>query len=92
MYNYWTIIHTYRTSAETKGKDDMKAFKLTENAEKFLSRNPSFLGRFKGYSFYECPIHGEDANIKAITIDGKLATTNCWDYDVAELTYWIANR
>jgi hypothetical protein len=33
MYNYWTIIHTYRTSAETKGKRIMARKFYGEEAE-----------------------------------------------------------
>jgi len=65
---------------------------LTENAKKFLAMEPFKYGRISGYTFYECPIYGDENFVKAITPDGKLVSTGNYEYDREELTYWIARR
>lgn len=54
---------------------------LTENAKKFLSKNPTLLGCYNAYRFYECPIHGDESDIKVITREGKYKRTGCYDMD-----------
>ena len=63
---------------------------LTANATKFLALNPTRLAGRRGYTFYECPIHGDEARIKAITPEGKLVTTDSYELD--DINDWIDKR
>ena len=63
---------------------------LTANAKKFLAMNPTYLTRRRGYTFYECPIHGDEARIKAITPEGKIVSTDSYELD--DLNDWIDMR
>lgn len=54
---------------------------LTPNAKKFLAKNPTLLGTKFGYKFYEHPTLGDETDIKTITPDGKLLSTDCYDMD-----------
>jgi hypothetical protein len=63
---------------------------LTTNARKFLAKNPTFLTRRRGFIFYECPTHGDEACIKAITPAGKLVSTD--SYELSDLNDWIDKR
>ena len=63
---------------------------MTPNAEKFLAKNPTRLTASRGYTFYECPIHGDEARIKAITPEGKLVSTD--SYETSDLNDWIDKR
>ena len=40
------------------------------NKDKVLAKNPTLEGRFDGYDFYECPIHGDERPLIAIGPNG----------------------
>jgi hypothetical protein len=52
---------------------------LTENAQNFLSHNPTELCSVAGVRFYEHPLRGDNAPIYAVTAAGKLVNTGFWD-------------
>lgn len=63
---------------------------LTENAQKFLAKNPTLLETKWGYSFYEHPTLGDETDIKMITPDGKYKSTDC--YDMESIHEWLENE
>jgi hypothetical protein len=63
---------------------------LTENAKKFLAKNPTHLTNRQGYKFYECPVHGDTAYIWAITPAGRLVKTD--SYEMEDLSDWVDDR
>ena len=65
---------------------------LTDNANRFLTRHPYCYGTIRGYSFYECPIYGDETDLKCITPEGKLISTSEYEWDHEELDYWITRR
>jgi len=54
---------------------------LSENAQKFMSHNPTLLGRCSGYKFYEHPILGDESPIYVISPKGKIAKSDFWEVD-----------
>lgn len=44
---------------------------LTENAKKFLDRNPTLIGVVNGHKFYEHPELGDESDLIVITPDGR---------------------
>lgn len=57
---------------------------LSPNAQAFLAKNPTRIAIVGGFAFYECPTHGDEAPLRALTPDGKLKTSPFWDAPSAE--------
>lgn len=59
---------------------------LSDNAKKFLAKNPTFIGVVGGYRFYESIAHGDEVSLLVITLDGRLKQSSFWElptvYDV----------
>ena len=53
--------------------------KLTANAEKFIAKNPTFIGRVAGYLFYESIAHGDEVSLLVVTLDGRLKQSSFWE-------------
>lgn len=51
----------------------------TEKAKKFLSKEPTFLGRVHGCDLYEHPEYGDESRLMAITPDGRVKKTEHWE-------------
>lgn len=51
----------------------------TDNAIKFLAKNPTFLGRVNGVDLYESPTMGDESPLIAITSDGRVKRTEHWE-------------
>lgn len=60
---------------------------LTENAKKFLAKNPTKLGSQFGYDFYEHPVLGDETDIRMITPTGEYKRTGC--YDMESVSDWL---
>lgn len=56
----------------------------TVAAEKFLNRNPTFIGTVNGTDLYEHPIYGDENPLIAITADGRCLSTGNWELPSAE--------
>ena len=56
----------------------------TDNAKKFMSKNPTFLGRVHGVDLYESPTMGDEVTLRAITADGRLKKTDHWEVPSAQ--------
>jgi hypothetical protein len=54
---------------------------LTENAQSFLARKPTYIGTYKGNKYYEHPELGDEACLQCITKDGKYKRSSCWDME-----------
>ena len=54
---------------------------LSEKAQRFLTKKPTKIGTVQGYSYYECPIHGDETYMKVITPEGKLKTSCHYELD-----------
>jgi hypothetical protein len=51
----------------------------TENATKFLAKNPTFLFSAFGNDYYEHPELGDETTLQVITSDGKKKASSFWD-------------
>lgn len=51
----------------------------TTAAERFLAKNPTFIGRVNEWDFYECPIDGDESPLIAITEAGFKRLTSEWE-------------
>ena len=54
---------------------------LTENARKFLAKNPTLIYQRMGWKFYECPNRGDEGELWVITPEGKVKRTDFWEAD-----------
>ena len=53
----------------------------TLNAERFLAKNPSFLGSHNGADYYEHPTYGDDEPMHCIDTDGEVYRSDFYDMD-----------
>lgn len=51
----------------------------TDNAKKFLAKDPTLLGRVHGVDLYEHPTLGDESPLMAITADGRVKRTDHWE-------------
>jgi hypothetical protein len=51
----------------------------TEKARAFIAKNPTLIGRVNGVDLYEHPTKGDESQLVAITADGRLRPTDCWE-------------
>lgn len=52
---------------------------LTENAKKFMSRNPQLIAVVGDHRFYEHPVHGDEVDLVVITPDGRKKSSGFYD-------------
>ena len=51
---------------------------------KFFALNPSLIGTVGDYTFYECPVRGDESSLYAVNkVDGSWGRT--WHHDVPSL-------
>ena len=58
---------------------------LKPNAAKFMKKNPTLIGTVAGVKFYEHPVYGDEHPLLAITKEGKLKHTGC--YELPQIGY-----
>ena len=51
----------------------------TRAIAKFKSMNPTVIGRVSGYTFYECPVHGDETALYATDSNGHWGKTRFWE-------------
>jgi hypothetical protein len=51
----------------------------TRAISKFKSMNPTIIGRVSGYTFYECPVHGDETALYATDGNGNWGKTWFWE-------------
>ena len=60
---------------------------LTDNARRFLDAGAYKLASIAGVHFYEHPTRGDNAPVFAITRDGRLIDTGCYDLGDFDAAY-----
>ena len=59
----------------------------TLNRDKVMSKNTTIIARVAGVTFYECPIHGDEAPLIASVPDGRFGYSDFHDIpDFMEIT------
>lgn len=65
--------------------------KLSDQAKKFMAKNPVLIQTLQGYKFFECPINGEDVPLKCVTPCGYLYGTPFYDLLDSDDLEWLIN-
>ena len=52
---------------------------LTDNAKKFLAKEPTRIGSVAGHVFYECPVQGDEGPLKVLMPDGRIMRSGYWE-------------
>ena len=52
---------------------------VTDNAIKFMDKNPTFIGTVAGFDFYEHPTLGDETTLRVITPEGKVKDSGCYE-------------
>ncbi len=56
----------------------------TRAIAKFKSMNPTVIGRVSGYTFYECPVHGDQTALYATYGNGNWGKSQFWELPQVE--------